>query len=106
MLQLTLYTSSCRQEGIAYKVLQWYICRMEAWFTVDLDMTSLKNWDEVVIIFLYKSSIIYFHVVAQAAETLEGGLSILLENNEKRHYVMGQYSCYFVWVRSVLVYFK
>lgn len=46
-LQLTLYTSSCRQEGLAYEVLQWYICRMEAWFAADLDMISLKNWDEV-----------------------------------------------------------
>lgn len=35
-----------RQEGLAYEVLQWYICRMEAWFAADLDMISLKNWDE------------------------------------------------------------
>lgn len=35
-----------RQEGLAYEVLQWYICRMEAWFAADLDVLSLKNWDE------------------------------------------------------------
>ncbi|KAI3665213.1 hypothetical protein L6452_43836 [Arctium lappa] len=34
------------QEGLAYEVLQWYICRMEAWFGADLDMISLKSWDE------------------------------------------------------------
>ncbi|KAG0454264.1 hypothetical protein HPP92_025568 [Vanilla planifolia] len=35
-----------RQEGLAYKVLQWYICRMEAWFAADVDTISLKNWDQ------------------------------------------------------------
>lgn len=36
----------CRQEGLAHKVLQWYVCRMEAWFAVDADMISLKTWDQ------------------------------------------------------------
>ncbi|PSS00261.1 Polyamine oxidase [Actinidia chinensis var. chinensis] len=35
-----------RQEGLALEVLQWYICRMEAWFSVDADMISLKTWDQ------------------------------------------------------------
>ncbi|KAH7850304.1 hypothetical protein Vadar_030720 [Vaccinium darrowii] len=35
-----------RQEGLAHKVLQWYVCRMEAWFAVDADMISLKTWDQ------------------------------------------------------------
>ncbi|KAI3462243.1 hypothetical protein Pfo_018906 [Paulownia fortunei] len=35
-----------RQEGLAYEVLQWYICRMEAWFAADADMISLKAWDQ------------------------------------------------------------
>ncbi|XP_047335038.1 probable polyamine oxidase 4 [Impatiens glandulifera] len=35
-----------RQEGRAHQVLQWYICRMEAWFAADADMISLKNWDQ------------------------------------------------------------
>ncbi|KAJ9147201.1 hypothetical protein P3X46_029389 [Hevea brasiliensis] len=35
-----------RQEGLANEVLQWYICRMEAWFAVDADMISLKTWDQ------------------------------------------------------------
>lgn len=41
-----------RQEGLAYEVLQWYICRMEAWFAVDADMISLKCWDQVNEIFM------------------------------------------------------
>ncbi|KAJ0042625.1 hypothetical protein Pint_18295 [Pistacia integerrima] len=35
-----------RQVGLAHEVLQWYICRMEAWFAVDADKISLKNWDQ------------------------------------------------------------
>lgn len=35
-----------RQEGLAHEVLQWYICRMEAWFAADADMISLRSWDE------------------------------------------------------------
>ncbi|PPD88646.1 hypothetical protein GOBAR_DD14431 [Gossypium barbadense] len=35
-----------RQEGLAYEVMQWYICRMEAWFAADTDMISLKCWDQ------------------------------------------------------------
>lgn len=36
-----------RQAGLRHEVLQWYICRMEAWFAVDADMISLKLWDQV-----------------------------------------------------------
>nr|WNT94116.1 hypothetical protein [Paeonia lactiflora] len=35
-----------RQEGLAHEVLQWYICRLEAWFAADADMISLKSWDQ------------------------------------------------------------
>ncbi|TQD88473.1 hypothetical protein C1H46_025997 [Malus baccata] len=35
-----------RQKGLAHEVLQWYICRMEAWFAADADVISLKNWDQ------------------------------------------------------------
>ncbi|KAL3845059.1 hypothetical protein ACJIZ3_002462 [Penstemon smallii] len=35
-----------RQRGLAHEVLQWYICRMEAWFAADADMISLKAWDQ------------------------------------------------------------
>lgn len=31
---------------MAYEVLQWYICRMEAWFAVDANLISLKCWDQ------------------------------------------------------------
>lgn len=43
--RLNLYVFH-RQEGLAHEVLQWYICRMEAWFAADADMISLKSWDE------------------------------------------------------------
>ncbi|KAF3647976.1 putative polyamine oxidase 4 [Capsicum annuum] len=36
----------CRQEGLSHEVLQWYICRMEAWFAADADTISLKTWDQ------------------------------------------------------------
>ncbi|XP_019419803.1 PREDICTED: probable polyamine oxidase 4 [Lupinus angustifolius] len=35
-----------RQNGLAHEVLQWYICRMEAWFAADADMISLQTWDQ------------------------------------------------------------
>ncbi|XP_057430081.1 probable polyamine oxidase 4 [Lotus japonicus] len=35
-----------RQQGLAHQVLQWFICRMEAWFAADADMISLKTWDQ------------------------------------------------------------
>ncbi|XP_071696335.1 polyamine oxidase 2-like [Rutidosis leptorrhynchoides] len=35
-----------RLEGIAHKVLQWYLCRMEGWFAADADTISLKCWDK------------------------------------------------------------
>lgn len=39
-----------RQEGVANEVLQWYICRMEAWFAADADMISLKSWDQEILL--------------------------------------------------------
>ncbi|KHN24181.1 Putative polyamine oxidase 4 [Glycine soja] len=38
-----------RQQGLAHEVLQWFICRMEAWFAADADMISLKTWDQASI---------------------------------------------------------
>lgn len=35
-----------RLEGMAHKVLQWYLCRMEGWFAADADTISLKCWDK------------------------------------------------------------
>ncbi|XP_059664870.1 polyamine oxidase 2-like isoform X2 [Cornus florida] len=35
-----------RLEGLAHKVLQWYLCRMEGWFAADSDTISLKCWDQ------------------------------------------------------------
>jgi polyamine oxidase len=35
-----------RQHGLADKVFQWYLCRMEGWFAADADSISLKSWDQ------------------------------------------------------------
>ncbi|CAI9089887.1 OLC1v1024538C1 [Oldenlandia corymbosa var. corymbosa] len=35
-----------RLEGLAHKVLQWYLCRMEGWFAADADTISLQSWDK------------------------------------------------------------
>lgn len=35
-----------RLEGLEFKVLQWYLCRMEGWFATDADNISLKGWDQ------------------------------------------------------------
>lgn len=39
-----------RLEGLANKVLQWYLCRLEGWFAADADTISLKSWDEEVLL--------------------------------------------------------
>ncbi|XP_014490316.1 probable polyamine oxidase 2 isoform X3 [Vigna radiata var. radiata] len=39
-----------RLEGLAHKVLQWYLCRMEGWFAADSDTISLKEWDQEVLL--------------------------------------------------------
>ncbi|XP_021735324.1 probable polyamine oxidase 2 [Chenopodium quinoa] len=39
-----------RSEGLAHKVLQWYLCRMEGWFAADAETISLKCWDEEVLL--------------------------------------------------------
>ncbi|KAG5545220.1 hypothetical protein RHGRI_017635 [Rhododendron griersonianum] len=41
-----------RLEGIAHKVLQWYLCRMEGWFAADADTISLKCWDQASFLLL------------------------------------------------------
>lgn len=33
-------------EGLDDQVLQWCVCRLEAWFAADADEISLKNWDQ------------------------------------------------------------
>ncbi|XP_074273337.1 polyamine oxidase 2-like [Silene latifolia] len=42
--------SDLRLEGLAHKVLQWYLCRMEGWFSADAETISLKNWDQEVLL--------------------------------------------------------
>lgn len=33
-------------QGLDDRVLQWCVCRLEAWFAADADEISLKNWDQ------------------------------------------------------------
>jgi hypothetical protein len=42
-----MVTIICRLQGIDDQVLQWCVCRLEAWFAADADEISLKNWDQV-----------------------------------------------------------
>ncbi|XP_048631756.1 polyamine oxidase 2-like [Brassica napus] len=35
-----------RLEGLAHNVLQWYLCRMEGWFSADADTISVQCWDQ------------------------------------------------------------
>ncbi|KAG6591825.1 Polyamine oxidase 4, partial [Cucurbita argyrosperma subsp. sororia] len=35
-----------KMDGLAHKVLQWYLCRMEGWFAADANTISLKCWDQ------------------------------------------------------------
>ncbi|CAN7122637.1 unnamed protein product [Brassica rapa subsp. narinosa] len=67
-----------RQEGIAYEVLQWYICRMEAWFAVDANLISLKCWDqasEPILLSIYK------HILP-TDECLSGGHGLMVQGYE------------------------
>ena len=36
-----------RLNGLAYKVLQWYMCRMKGWFATEIDNISTISWNEV-----------------------------------------------------------
>ncbi|KAM1017860.1 hypothetical protein ACFX2A_048370 [Malus domestica] len=58
-----------RQKGLAHEVLQWYICRMEAWFAADADVISLKNWDQA-----YK-----LRVLVVKEHVLSGGHGLMVQ---------------------------
>lgn len=50
LLDLLKLVLTCRLEGLAHKVLQWYLCRMEGWFAADAETISLKSWDKASLI--------------------------------------------------------
>ena len=52
----------CRQQGLAHEVLQWYICRMEAWFAFDAIIIPLKTWDQASAIILVEGHKILFRL--------------------------------------------
>ncbi|CAI8594753.1 unnamed protein product [Vicia faba] len=51
--------SELRLEGLAHKVHQWYLCRMEGWFAADSDTISLNGWDRVGRCFLQTCGILF-----------------------------------------------
>ncbi|KAK4490443.1 hypothetical protein RD792_001120 [Penstemon davidsonii] len=67
-----------RQRGLAHEVLQWYICRMEAWFAADADMISLKAWDQASFcIFLEKD--FFKDVTLHTEKVLSGGHGLMVQ---------------------------
>ncbi|KAI3897001.1 hypothetical protein MKX03_015825 [Papaver bracteatum] len=68
-----------RQEGLAHKVLQWYLCRMEGWFAADADTISLKCRDQEELLSGGHGLMIrgYLPVI----NTLAKGLDIRLEHS-------------------------
>ncbi|KAG1361130.1 polyamine oxidase 5 [Cocos nucifera] len=71
-----------RQEGPAHEVLQWYICRMEAWFAADVDTISLKSWDQEHVLSGGHGLMVqgYYPVI----KTLANDLDIKLNNRVKK----------------------
>ncbi|KAK3028680.1 hypothetical protein RJ639_038059 [Escallonia herrerae] len=69
-----------RLEGLAHKVLQWYLCRMEGWFAADADTISLKGWDQARLMFYqskgYKFS--YLGYFDAQEELLPGGHGLMV----------------------------
>lgn len=71
-----------RQEGLADEVLQWYICRMEAWFAADVDAISLKNWDQEDV--LTGGHALMVHGYNPLIEALAEGLNIRLNHRVQK----------------------
>lgn len=71
-----------RLEGVAHKVLQWYLCRMEGWFAADAETISLKCWDQEVLLPGGHGLMVrgYLPVI----NTLAKGLDIRLNHRVKR----------------------
>ncbi|KAF7141537.1 hypothetical protein RHSIM_Rhsim06G0137500 [Rhododendron simsii] len=69
-----------RLEGIAHKVLQWYLCRMEGWFAADADTISLKCWDQASFLLLSPSFLSDFkmNTLKQKEELLPGGHGLMV----------------------------
>ncbi|KHN47921.1 Putative polyamine oxidase 4, partial [Glycine soja] len=51
-----------RQQELVHEVLQWYICRMEAWFAFDAIIIPLKTWDQASAIILVEGHKILFRL--------------------------------------------
>ncbi|XP_020684432.1 polyamine oxidase 3 isoform X1 [Dendrobium catenatum] len=78
---LSIVMERCPQmklEGLAYRVMQWYLCRMEGWFASDADTISLKHWDQEVLLPGGHGLMVrgYFPVI----NTLARGLDIRLDH--------------------------
>ncbi|KAH7285193.1 hypothetical protein KP509_33G017300 [Ceratopteris richardii] len=71
-----------RLEGLAYKVLQWYICRMEGWFAADADKISLHCIDEEEL--LEGGHGLMINGYSPVISALADGLDIRLNHRVKR----------------------
>ncbi|EFJ38250.1 hypothetical protein SELMODRAFT_270153 [Selaginella moellendorffii] len=62
-----------RQEGLARKVLEWYLCRLEGWFGADADQISVRCWDEEELLEGGHGLMVrgYFPVVRHLAEGID-----------------------------------
>ncbi|KAL5700693.1 non-specific polyamine oxidase [Ranunculus cassubicifolius] len=76
-----------RQEGVAHKVLQWYICRMEGWFATDADTISLKYWDHEELLSGGHGLMVhgYRPVINELAKGLDIRLSHRVTKIDQRH---------------------
>lgn len=52
-------------------MLQWYLCRMEAWFAADADMISLQTWDQASAV-SYLSQLIVLWLLLHKMDTIDG----------------------------------
>ncbi|KAH7405556.1 hypothetical protein KP509_15G075900 [Ceratopteris richardii] len=71
-----------RMEGLAHKVLQWYICRLEGWFAADADKFSLHCIDEEEL--LVGGHGLMINGYAPVISALADGLDIRLDHRVNR----------------------
>ncbi|KAM3298734.1 hypothetical protein ACQJBY_040288 [Aegilops geniculata] len=69
-------------EGLDDRILQWCVCRLEAWFAADADEISLKNWDQEHVLTGGHGLMVdgYFPVIQALAQ----GLDIRLNQRVKK----------------------
>ncbi|CAN1229384.1 Polyamine oxidase 2 [Linum perenne] len=76
-----------RLDGLAYKVLQWYLCRMEGWFAADAETISLQCWDQEELLPGGHGLMVrgYIPVINTLAKGLDIRLGHRVQNIVRRH---------------------